>query len=290
MNEIIKAMRVKHLCFIMLLVLLCSTAAAQEVVHVDSARTKIDINRFDQPVMPELKTTPDPIVTPHAPAMPSSAPAVNPNATALPKDLVPSPWLGGMLYGTNSFRDVPGLGYGRTASLMMHRRAGNLTVDGSLSASKDFMSGWGYMNSAQMSLQLHYDFNSTFGITAFGGVNQAGFLTSGADNIWGHYYGGFLTVNANDGAYGIDIGMRRYYNPMVGQYTNVPIVSPYLRMWGQKMSFDFGSILLQSVKGLDQWLNPNRMDINGNPRGGGIIMPNIKPDIKMSSPNIPYIK
>lgn len=220
-------------------------------------------------------------------------PVINPEAVDLGNAFNVNPmlmqWNGGGMIGSNSYRENFGLGFGRTASVMTMHQWGGLDISGTTSLSKDYMSGWGYMNSANVELQLSYPLSNNMSITGFGGLNQMGFLSK--NSIVGGYYGGFVTLKTNNGKFGIDAGMRRMYNPMTGQWTNVPILAPYMMLGGQKLQFDTGGLLLNMFRGLDGWLNPHHKQSGGeSPRGGGIIMPNTKIDFNFPPPNHEYIK
>lgn len=269
-------------------------AQSQEVIKVDSFRTKTNLGDYNQPLKQTQTSALEPIITSYKYDVKPEFTKINPKAIELEPIKAISPslikWRGGELLGYGSYRESPGMGFGRTSSFIFNQQLGKFSLSSNLSLNKDYMSGWGYMNSANLGLMLSYPLNNNLSLTAFGGINQAGFLTSGAGNMLGYYYGGYLTMNTNNGKFGMDMGMRRYFDPISGQWIYVPIVAPYVNLGGQKLSVDMGGLLLQSVKGLDQWLNPKRSNGGSNPRGGGIIMPETHMPINIPPPNIPYIK
>lgn len=271
-----------------------SEMQAQEVIKADSMRPEHSSHMPAQPLQQEHTSVLEPIISRPEYAGTVSLPKVNPNATAIKPAYSANPWLmqwkGGGVYGASSFRESPAMGFGRTASFLMTQRIGNGLLTGNFSVNKDYMSGWGYMNSADMGMQLTYPVSRNVGFSAFGGFRQAGLLSRGMPNKFGFHYGGYITLITDNGKFGIDIGMRRYYDPFSRQWVNVPIAAPFVTVWGQRMSFDMGGLLLQSIRGLDEWLNPKRNFSGGSPRGGGIIVPDINPHFYFPPPEIPYIK
>lgn len=59
-------------------------------------------------------------------------------------------------------------------------------------------------------------------------------------------YGATLSVDMSD-CFGVEAGVRRYYNPLRGGWQTVPIVAPYYRFDKTKLQLDVGGILYQML-------------------------------------------
>ena len=62
-------------------------------------------------------------------------------------------------------------------------------------------------------------------------------------------YGGYADIRLHKN-FGVDTGVRRYLNPMTGQWVTDPIVRPYFKFNnGQKMGVDVGRLLKDLIWG-----------------------------------------
>lgn len=198
-------------------------------------------------------------------------------------------WHNGMIVGNNSYHsDGIGMGYTADASVIQH--LGQFTLIGSTGLTKDFMPGMGFLNGLNVGANLSYAVSENVSFNAFGGMTRTGFMGP-APNLNNYYYGGFVSLFTNNKKWGMDIGVRRYYNASTGTWTTVPMAMPYYNLNGQKLGFDFGGLLLNAFQGLDKALNPHHYNTNNRNRGTMIIMPDmIDTTPHFGAPNIPYIK
>ena len=286
-------MNVLHTLYIVLFSAVSIGISAQDVITHDSLSIQQRKEaKTEQYLLPyEQKLTIERIIDsnfrPENPTLTAtSKTAINPKTI---ETTVQSPylmkWKGGYLTGANSVYNAPFF-LDRNASFISNQQWGNFYLSGNLLLSKSYISGFGFTNGAGLGLQLNYHINDNISISGFGCVQQTGFMGP-APNIRNYYYGGFVSVNTNNGKWGMDVGMRRYYNAATGQWTNVPIVMPYYNLNGHKLGIDFGGLLMNVFQGMDKALNPN----NYRPRRGGeIIMPEVMKNKGFGPPEIPYIK
>ena len=269
---------------------------AQEVITPDTLAMPETIlpENHDEPLLNAYpQNSLQPIVSDFRSSLPltenthSETPAIDSHAIATP---ITKPylmqWSGGLLTGSNSSYSSPMMD-GRAASVTGVQHWGDFSITGTANLTKDHMSGMGIQNGAGVGLQLDYQLNRNLSITGFAGYQQLGFLSS-SPNSHSLYFGGFLTAMTNNGRWGVDVGMRRYYDSATGQWTNVPIVMPYYNLNGAKLGIDFGGLLLQSIQGLDKALNPGHY--KPSPRGGGIIKPEVNTIQGFGPPELPYVK
>lgn len=126
---------------------------------------------------------------------------------------------------------------------------------------------------------LNFIINEHFTITAFGQYDTYNFGYGGRpinpavlNGVGSTRYGGFVTWEISDKV-GIDAGLQRVYDPMTGRWQNVPIVSPYLKVGGQKMGFDVGGLLYQIFHNASASFNGS----SGGPTGPMIGAPRAVP-------------
>ena len=91
-------------------------------------------------------------------------------------------------------------------------------------------------------VQLEYRLGRNASVTAISGINYYGWM-SPSPNTMTAYYGGYMTLNTNNGKWAVDVGMRQVYNSTTGRWDTVPIVMPYYNLGGAKLGFDFGGLL-----------------------------------------------
>lgn len=232
-------------------------ASSQELsVDIDSAMVKINENEFDslRIDIPALElphyATPVPTLPHNFMDVPNANNSlqVNPNFYDKSK-VMAKPELGGF-WVSGGRSQMPGLMATEAGKVGYSLQAGRLTFAPYASAAK-----YGYFGGLTTSYgyggTLNFIINEHFSITAFGEydtyhigyggrpINPAVFNGMGSSR-----FGGFVTWEISDKV-GVDAGMQRVYDPATGRWQNVPIVSPYLKLGGQKMGFDVGGLLYQ---------------------------------------------
>ncbi len=288
-------MKLIRAIFTTLLIWCCSLpiVAQEDSTRVLDGQRHSSESATPQPLTIQSKTI-EPITERHTDIDSKTLVQINPDAIDISSVRRTDPslmrWQNGAIFGSSRAWNNHGLGYGNSASLMGVQRWGNLTLRPGMTLSKNFQPGMGIVNGASLNLEMDYTFSPMLSVTAFGGMRNVGFLQGGASPVTDFHFGGYLTLQNEDADYGVSLGMRRMYNAMTGQWTNVPVVVPYITAWGQKIGFDVGPLLMHSIKGMDSWLNPGRSRNMDPRRGGGIIMPQTTTIQGFGPPDIPYIK
>ena len=135
-----------------------------------------------------------------------------------------------IVYGSNYL--MLGLMDFQTSSLSLHQDFGRLQLSASATANK-------YWMPMQSTLYTQYGFGGTIGYDLSDAVSLHAFGYYYAHNplvdpAFSPYvsttsYGGYADIRFSD-RFGSNIGVRRYINPMSGQWTTSPIVTPYFRV------------------------------------------------------------
>ncbi len=288
-------MKLIRAIFTTLLIWCCSlpTVAQEDSTHVLDGQRHSSESANQQPLTVNSNTI-KPIESRHTDIDSKTLVKINPGAIDISSIRQTDPslmrWQNGAIFGSSRAWSNHGLGYGNSASLFGIQQWGNLTLRPGMTLSKDFQPGIGIINGASLNIAMDYSFSPLLSVTAFGGMRNAGFLQRGSSPVTDFHYGGYFTLQNEDADYGVSLGMRRMYNAMTGQWTNVPVVVPYIKAWGQKIGFDVGPLLMHSIKGMNSWLNPGRPRKMHPRRGGGIIMPQTTTIQGFGPPDIPYIK
>ena len=143
---------------------------------------------------------------------------------------------------------MPGLMDFQTGSLTLQQDFGRLQLSASATANK-------YWMPMQSTLYTQYSFGGSAAYSISEAVTLHAYGQYYANNreavtlhAYGQYYannpivgpafspyvstttyGGYADVRIND-YFGSNVGVRRYINPMLGQWTTSPIVTPYFRV------------------------------------------------------------
>ena len=141
-------------------------------------------------------------------------------------------WGRGHLSISGATNQMPGLMDFQTSSLSLHQDFGRFQLSASATANK-------YWMPMQSTLYTQYGFGGTIGYDLSDAVSLHAFGYYYAHNplvgpAFSPYvsttsYGGYADIRFSD-RFGSNIGVRRYINPMSGQWTTSPIVTPYFRV------------------------------------------------------------
>lgn len=89
-----------------------------------------------------------------------------------------------------------------------------------------------------------------------------------APGLRSYHYGASLSVDMGE-RFGLELGVRRYYDPLSGRWETLPIVVPYYK-WGKgALGFDVGGILYQLLDGLIRDSRGGGRRFDALPVGGG---------------------
>ena len=150
-------------------------------------------------------------------------------------------------YGTTA--QMPGLMDAATGMVSLHQDFGRLHLTSSTIANK-------YWMPMQSQLYTQYGFGGTIGYDLSDAVSLHAFGYYYAHNplvgpafipyVSTTSYGGYADIRFSD-RFGSNIGVRRYINPMSGQWTTSPIVTPYFRV-GKRNKVEIGLPLGELLK------------------------------------------
>lgn len=217
------------------------------------------------------------------PTEPSAAglPAINPRALELKpemRNLIG--WKNGAVMGYHGSYSTL-FSYRNVAGATAIQQFGNLTMTGGLSLSKGIGNGVGVVNDFGGRLSASYRLSDNFSISAFGGMNQSGFLGPVPDAS-AYYYGGYLTMLTNNHKWGMDVGVRRVYNSMSGQWETIPIAMPYYNLNGARIGIDVGGLLYSIFSSAATGANQQDFKVPNDGRGPAIIAPPIDTKVKLN--------
>ncbi len=179
-------------------------------------------------------------------------------------------------YGTTSH--MTGLMDMSSGQVAFHQQFGRWQLTASAVANKYWMS-WQHQLSTQYGVggMLGYQLNNSVSLHAFGYYYATNPLVGPAmfPYVNTTTYGGYADVRFSK-AFGSKFGVRRYLNPLSGQWTTEPIVNPYIKIGDSKLEFPIGSLLKSFIWGH----NDNQMRINTAPMSpsvGSASRPVIRP-------------
>lgn len=98
---------------------------------------------------------------------------------------------------------------------------------------------------------VSYDLSKILTLYAFGSYYTINPLVGPAVSPYAYttQYGGYADIQLHKN-FGVDTGVRRYLNPITGQWVTDPIVSPYIKFNnGQKLGVDVGHLLKDIIWG-----------------------------------------
>ncbi len=162
---------------------------------------------------------------------------------------------GGMMMGPLAFygttTHMTGLMDMSSGQVALHQRFGRWHLSASAVANKYWMS-WQHQLSTQYGVggMLGYQLGNNVSLHAFGYYYATNPLVGPAMSPYVNTttYGGYADVRFSK-TFGSKFGVRRYLNPLSGQWTTEPIVNPYIKIGDSKLEFPFGSLLKSLIWG-----------------------------------------
>ncbi len=193
-------------------------------------------------------------------------------------------WKNGYLMGYGSRTTMPVLMSNQNVSFSAVQNVGNFTFTGGVSADRYFM--WRNTNTMfGFSGSVTYNFNDNLSATVFGRYYTGqSFYSMGAMPYMGMGgYGGYLSFMGD--AFGMDVGVERYYDSFAGRWVTSPIITPKIK-FSEKFTLELPvGWLVKEV--LDEAVFKN------NKKQGPMIMPEFTPmpgPIPFGPPEINYHK
>lgn len=169
------------------------------------------------------------------------------------------PWSGAYLLASGGVDVMPGLLDRESGALTLQQNLGRWTFAALVTADKYRFSSMGFLETRYgVGGTIGYHVNNHLSLYAFGHYYGNSSMISPMVNPYmaTTTYGGFADIRIHKN-FGVDTGVRRYLNPMTGQWVTDPIVSPYIKINGkQKLGFDFGRLLKGLIWGHHDNLPP----------------------------------
>ena len=170
-----------------------------------------------------------------------------------------TPWKGSAVIVSGGADSMPGLLDHESGALTLYQDLGRWSFSASALADKYRMVGMGFLQTRYgVGGTVGYRLNDAISLHAFGYYYPNSSLISPAVNpyLGTTNFGGFADIQLHKN-FGVDAGVRRYLNPMTGQWVTDPIVSPYIKFNnGQKFGFDFGHMLKNLIWGKQDQMMP----------------------------------
>ena len=170
-----------------------------------------------------------------------------------------SPWQGAAVIVSGGADSMPGLLDRESGALTLYQSVGRWSFSASALADKYRMVGMGFLQTRYgVGGTVGYIVNDAISLHAFGYYYPNSSIISPSVNPYlaSTHYGGYADIRFHKN-FGMDTGVRRYLNPMTGQWVTEPIVSPYIKLNnGQKFGFDFGHILKGLIWGHQDQMMP----------------------------------
>ena len=146
----------------------------------------------------------------------------------------------GMLMGAGNQKSLPGIGRSNDVSLTyIHFFNPRWTFSVGIDVNKMHMSHF-TGQSFGTSGTLSYQANDRLTFNVFGGYHSG--YVPGRQN---YHFGGTIGMKVSE-HFGMEMGVRRYYNPLRGGWETVPIAVPYFKFNnGAKFGLDVGGLLYE---------------------------------------------
>ena len=163
-----------------------------------------------------------------------------------------TPWRGSAVVVSGGADSMPGLLDRESGALTLYQNAGRWNFSASALVDKYRFVGMGFLQTRLgVGGTVSYTVSDALSLHAFGYYYGNSSMISPAVNPYlaTTNYGGYADIRLHKN-FGVDAGVRRYLNPMTGQWVTDPIVN------GQKFGFDFGHILKGIIWGNQDQMMP----------------------------------
>ena len=170
-----------------------------------------------------------------------------------------TPWQGAAIIVSGGADSMPGLLDRESGALTLYQGVGRWSFSASALADKYRLVGMGFLETRYgVGGTVNYWLSNAISLHAFGYYYPNSSLITPAVNpyLGTTNYGGYADIQLHKN-FGVDAGVRRYLNPMTGQWVTDPIVYPYVKFNnGQKLGFDFGRMLKGLIWGHQDEMMP----------------------------------
>lgn len=170
-----------------------------------------------------------------------------------------APWRGSAIIVTGGANSMLGLLDRESGALTLYQNVGRWSFSASAMADKYRFVGMGFQQTRYgVGGTVNYEVSNVLSLHAFGYYYGNSSMISPSVNPFMSTttYGGYADIKFHKN-FGMEAGVRRYLNPMTGQWMTDPIVSPYIKFNnGQKLGFDIGPILREIIWGHQDQMMP----------------------------------
>ena len=170
-----------------------------------------------------------------------------------------TPWRGAAVVVSGGASSSPGLLDRESGAVTLYQDVGRWSFSASALADKYRFVGMGFLQTRYgVGGTVSYRVSDALSLHAFGYYYGNSSMLSPTVNPYlsTTTYGGYADIRMHKN-FGVDAGVRRYLNPMTGQWVTDPIVSPYVKFNnGQKFGFDFGNLLKGLIWGHQDQMMP----------------------------------
>lgn len=223
---------------------------SQRLSGTDTDVQKIDVDRhlMADSMRVQTELMPPSVAAPNAPAVQSYTNVTKQGGTALPL------WKGAYVGFYGMTDQKAGLMTTEMGSMALHQNLGRWQFTASAMANKYWMP-WQRTLSTQYGVggNVAYLLSNAVSLHAFGyyygNQMQVGPAMSPYMNT--STYGGYADIRFSS-LFGANLGVRRYLDPMTGQWETVPIVNPYINIGGARLELPLGELLREIVRSRDR--------------------------------------
>ena len=266
----------KRLLFLLAVIVSLHVGAQTEVGSQRLAGTDADVHQIDvnkqlqaDSIRFHAEMMQPSIAAPNDPVVQSYTQQTRQGGAGLPL------WKGAYVgfYGMTDM--MPGLMTTDMGSMVLHQNLGRWRFTASAEANKYWMP-WQRMLSTQYGVggNVAYLLSNAVSFHAFGYYygNQLQVGPAMSPYMNTSTYGGYADIRFSS-LFGTNLGVRRYVNPMTGQWETVPIVNPYINIGGGRLELPLGELMREIIKGRDRSFRHSPINgtdfMNGsNPKNG----------------------
>ena len=157
---------------------------------------------------------------------------------------------GGYLMGASSYSAMPALGNVGSASLHWVQPLGERLVVAAGASGEKYHFDRDAWNAYAVSAAVRFHFTDRLSLNAWGNYafNQRFHSMAAMPYIGTSEYGGSLSMQMSQ-RFGMELGVRRYYDTYTGQWRTVPVIAPSLNIFGAPISVDLGGLVMSIIEG-----------------------------------------
>ena len=158
--------------------------------------------------------------------------------------------LDGGTFGYGNYTSMPGLGNFGSATIGIAQNLGSLTLTGAISGYKYHVNRNLY-NDFGVSGSITYHINERLSLSVFGNYSAGNPFDSPAAMPYMNHscFGGSIRYQTGS-AFGMELGVRRMFDPFMNRWTMMPIVAPSFKLGKHSFGVDLGGAILGIIDNL----------------------------------------